>query len=101
MSQYATITPEQLKARLEAGERVRMIDVREAEEVAEGMIPGAVHLPLGELPQRLDEIPQDEEVVIICRSGGRSARACQYLAMLGFTNPVNLAGGMLAWNELP
>ncbi|MCC3372949.1 rhodanese-like domain-containing protein [Cohnella sp. REN36] len=100
MSTYETTTAEQLKARLDAGENIHLIDVREDEEVAEGMIPGAVHIRLGTIPQRLDEIPREGEVVFICRSGARSGRACEYLAELGFERPVNMLGGMLAWNEL-
>ncbi|MGG1311353.1 MULTISPECIES: rhodanese-like domain-containing protein [Cohnella] len=100
MSEYATITAEQLKARLDAGEKLRLIDVREDEEVAQGMIPGAIHIPLGQVPQRLDEIPRDEEVIFVCRSGYRSGQACGYLASLGFKQPVNLEGGMLAWQQL-
>lgn len=100
MSQYETTTVEQLKARLDAGEKLHLIDVREDEEVAAGMIPGAKHIRLGTLPDRLAEIPKDEEVIFICRSGGRSGRACEYLSELGYDRIVNMAGGMLAWNEL-
>ncbi|WP_217592304.1 rhodanese-like domain-containing protein [Cohnella sp. GbtcB17] len=100
MSTYDTTTVEQLKARLDAGEKLHLIDVREDEEVAAGMIPGAKHIRLGTLPDRLSEIPKDEEVIFICRSGGRSGRACEYLSELGYGNTVNMIGGMLAWNEL-
>lgn len=101
MNPQFTITAEQLKARLDAGERPVMIDVREPEEVAAGMIPGAIHIPMGQIPQRLSEIPQDSEVIFICRSGNRSGKVCEYLGALGYENPVNLIGGMLAWSELP
>ncbi|QJD83524.1 rhodanese-like domain-containing protein [Cohnella herbarum] len=101
MSNYATITVEQLKSRLDAGEQIHLIDVREEEEVAQGMIPGALHLPLGQVPQQLASIPKDEEVIFICRSGYRSDQACQYLSSLGYTGTTNLVGGMLAWNQLP
>ncbi len=100
MSHYGTITAVELKARLDAGETPRMIDVREDEEVAQGMIPGALHLPLGQVPQQLDSIPKRGEVILVCRSGARSDRACQYLAALGYEGVTNLIGGMLAWNEL-
>lgn len=101
MSNYTTTTVEQLKARLDAGEKIHLIDVREDEEVAQGMISGAIHLPLGQVPQRLDEIPREEEVIFICRSGYRSDQACQYLASLGYKGTTNLVGGMLAWVNLP
>ncbi len=101
MSSYTTITPEQLKSRLDAGERIHLIDVREDEEVAQGMIPGALHLPLGQVPQQLDRIPKEEEVIFICRSGYRSDQACQYLSSLGYKGTTNLIGGMIAWTNLP
>jgi rhodanese-related sulfurtransferase len=101
MGSYTTTTVEELKARLEAGEKIHLIDVREDEEVAQGIIPGAIHLPLGQLPHRLNEIPKEEEVIFICRSGYRSDQACQYLASLGYKGATNLIGGMLAWTNLP
>ncbi len=101
MSSYTTTTAEELRARLDAGEKIHLIDVREHEEVAQGMIPGAIHMPLGQVPQRLDSIPREEEVIFICRSGYRSDQACQYLASLGYTGTTNLVGGMLAWNNMP
>ncbi|MFC6553095.1 rhodanese-like domain-containing protein [Cohnella cellulosilytica] len=100
MSHYGTISVEELKARLDAGETPHMIDVREEEEVTQGMIAGALHLPLGQVPQQLEAIPKHGEVILVCRSGARSDRACQYLASLGYEGVTNLVGGMLAWNEL-
>jgi rhodanese-related sulfurtransferase len=101
MSSYTTISVEDLKKRLDAGEHIHLIDVREDEEVAQGIIPGAIHLPLGQVPQRLEEIPREEEVIFICRSGYRSEQACQYLSALGYTGTTSLIGGMLAWVNLP
>lgn len=101
MSNYTTITAEQLKSRLDNGDKLHLIDVREDEEVAQGIIPGAIHLPLGQVPHRLDEIPREDEVIFICRSGYRSDQACQYLASLGYKGTTNLVGGMLAWVQLP
>lgn len=95
-----TINPEELKARLAQGEALYMIDVREDEEVAVGMIPTAVHIPLGELPERHEEIKKLDEVILICRSGNRSGKAYDYLQMLGFTGLKNMTGGMLAWEKL-
>jgi rhodanese-related sulfurtransferase len=100
MSLYATITPADLKARLANGETIAMIDVREDDEVALGMIPGAVHIPLGQIPDRLQDIPNASELVLICRSGGRSARACDFLAANGRSGLVNMSGGMLEWAKL-
>lgn len=89
----------ELRSRLQNGENVYMIDVREDEEVAAGMISGAKHIPMGEIPNRLDEIPLDQEVVFICRSGGRSQHVCEFLNHQGLTNIINMKGGMLQWHD--
>lgn len=94
-----TITTEQLKARLNQNEKLHIIDVREPEETALGVIPGAVLIPLMQIPERLGEIPQDQETILVCRSGGRSGKAYDYLQAHGYTNLKNLTGGMLAWDE--
>lgn len=92
------ITVQELRERLEKGEKLNLIDVREPNEYAEDNI-GATLIPLGELPYRVDELDslQDEEVIVHCRSGARSARAQQFLEENGFTNVRNLQGGMLAY----
>ncbi len=95
------ITVEQLKARMDAGEKINLIDVREPHENAEFNIGGTL-LPLGQIAtMQVDSIEdlKDEEVVVYCRSGNRSGQACQVLSMLGFKNLKNLTGGMLAWQE--
>ncbi len=76
---------------------IAIIDVREPEEYAEGRIPGAVLIPLGELSKRLVEVPTDKPVVLVCRSGNRSTQALQLLQKAGFTNVHNMTGGMKAW----
>lgn len=73
-----------------------LLDVREDDEWAAGYAPGARHIPLGELGARVAEIPQDETIYVICRSGGRSVRAARALAGAGFKT-VNVAGGMQDW----
>ncbi|MHA8075719.1 rhodanese-like domain-containing protein [Aquirufa sp. TARAVU-A1A] len=92
------ITIEELKERLDKGENLNLIDVREEYEFDEFNI-GAKLIPLGELPDRLEEIEawKDQEVLVHCRSGARSGRAKEYLASEGFTNVRNVLGGMLAW----
>jgi sulfur-carrier protein adenylyltransferase/sulfurtransferase len=74
-----------------------LIDVREPHEWSAGHLRGALHIPLGELPQRLDEIPHTAAPVFICRSGGRSMAACQIALRAGLPSPANLEGGLLAW----
>jgi rhodanese-related sulfurtransferase len=80
------------------GSAGQLIDVREPVEFAEGTLPGAINIPLGELPDRLAELDQNRRVVLLCRSGGRSANAAQFLATSGFEDVVNLEGGLLAHN---
>ena len=73
-----------------------VLDVREPEEWEAGHIEGAVHIPLADLPARIDELPADEELVVVCRSGSRSSRAAAWLNRNGF-DALNLDGGMQAW----
>lgn len=76
-----------------------VLDVREAAEFAQGHIPGARHIPLGELARRIGELEKfkGKPIVVACRSGHRSAGACGILEKNGFENVYNLAGGMIAW----
>ncbi len=95
------ITVEQLKARMDAGEELHLIDVREPFEYAEFNY-GAQLLPLGQIQANLIESIEDlknEEIIINCRSGKRSATACLILEQYGFTNTVNVVGGVLAWQS--
>lgn len=76
-----------------------IVDVREADEWAAGHAPGAVHIPMGDVPARLDELPiTDESLPVICRSGGRSSRVVQWLVQQGF-DVVNVDGGMRQWGS--
>lgn len=93
-----TVTPEEVKQRLESGDDIVVLDVREAMEVAMGKIPGAKHIPLSELPQRLHEIDRDKETVLVCRSGNRSHFATEFLVQNGFSNVKNMLGGMISWD---
>ncbi len=78
---------------------VVLIDVREQWEYDEGHIPGVKLIPLGQLPNRLNEIPKDKFVVMTCRSGNRSNQATQFLRQQGFDNVHNMQGGILAWQQ--
>jgi len=75
----------------------RIIDVREMVEIAQGTIPNAEPMPLATLPVRINELERDKKMVIICRSGARSAQACQFLQQQGYDNVYNLRGGMIGW----
>lgn len=74
-----------------------VLDVREADEWRAGHVAGAVHIPMGTLPGRLEELPQDIRVYVMCRVGGRSGQVAQYLGARGW-DVVNIDGGMLAWD---
>jgi sulfur-carrier protein adenylyltransferase/sulfurtransferase len=86
-----------LQELLERGEKPLLVDVREDVEFSAGHLPGALHIPLGQLPQRLAEIGPQSAPVFICRSGGRSMAACQLALRANIRSPANLEGGMLAW----
>ena len=93
------ITVQELKRRLDAGEQFRFVDVREPSEYEDFNL-GADLVPLGTIPQRLDEFgDKDEELVLHCRSGGRSGQAQRYLESQGYTDVYNVVGGVLAWRE--
>ncbi len=96
-----TITVEALKAKMDAGETINLVDVREPHENAEFNIGGLL-LPLGKIQtMQVDEIEdlKDQEVFVYCRSGNRSGQACMILETMGYKNVVNVTGGMLAWQE--
>ena len=94
------ITVQELKKRMDEGEEILMIDVREQHERDEFNI-GGEFIPLNSIPSSLEKLSahKDKEIVIYCRSGNRSGMAAQFLAQNGFQNPRNLTGGMLAWIE--
>ena len=95
------ITAEELKSRLDAGEKINIVDVREPHENAEFNI-GGILIPLGHIQtMQIDEIEnlKDQELVLYCRSGNRSGQACMFLDAMGFKNTKNLVGGMLGWQE--
>ena len=96
-----TITAEELKSRIDAGEKINIVDVREPHENAEFNI-GGVLVPLGKIQtMQVDELEdlKNEELVVYFRSGNRSGQACMILETMGFSNVKNLTGGMLKWQE--
>ena len=95
------ISVSEVKARLEKGEHLHLVDVRQPDENAEFNIGGTL-LPLEKIQNlEFDDIEdlKDEEIIFYCRSGNRSAQACLFLEMSGFSNVKNLAGGMVEWNS--
>lgn len=93
------ITAEELKKRLDDGEELHIVDVREPHEREEFNI-GGIHLPLGDIrAMQVDELEEfkDKELIVYCKSGNRSGQACMLLDSMGFTNTKNLEGGMMNW----
>ena len=92
------VEPAQLQSRLEGGEQIVVIDVREPDEFAKGKVPGAYTIPRGVLEGQVDgRLPRDSTVVLYCAGGARSALACKSLAEMGFTKVENLQGGFSSW----
>lgn len=90
------IAAKEVQEALVQGETLKLIDVREVDEVQEGHIPGVIHIPLGLLEFRMHELNKNETYIMVCRSGARSGRATQFLESQGF-DVTNMVGGMLAW----
>lgn len=90
------ITVQELKLKKDNNEDFTLLDVREPHEYHISNIGGNL-IPLDQLPEKIDELDKNEEIVIMCRSGGRSAKACELLSKKGFTNVTNLKGGVNEW----
>lgn len=94
------ITSTELKQRLDRGDDIQIIDVREDAEVAIGRIPNSVHIPLAQVLTRMNEIDPNRETVVFCKMGGRSARAIDALQRSGFKGKLmNLRGGIIGWSN--
>ena len=100
MPELSEIAPAELKHRLERGERLLIVDVREPWEVATASLAGAINIPMGEIPSRLAELDPDRETIVLCHHGIRSAQVAMYLARNGFERVINLRGGIDAWSEI-
>jgi rhodanese-related sulfurtransferase len=98
--QMPEISATELKQRLDNGDDIQIIDVREANEVAIAKMPNTIHIPLGQILNRMSEIDSARETVVHCKMGGRSARAIMTLKQSGFTGSlINLKGGITAWSN--
>ncbi|MNW51616.1 rhodanese-like domain-containing protein [Paenibacillus timonensis] len=95
---FKATTPNEVAERLNKGETLSLLDVREQDEWMEGHVAGAKHIPLGELDLRLNELDPNHEMIVICRSGNRSRMACEFLSERGF-HVVNMTGGLNAWTS--
>ncbi len=92
------ITAVELKQRLDGRHDVVLLDVREPEELTLARLPGALHIPMGEIPGRLHEIDPEKEIVVFCHHGIRSASVVSFLSQRDFGRVLNLAGGIDAWS---
>jgi rhodanese-related sulfurtransferase len=98
------MSPTEFLERRARGETVTLLDVREDWEIALAPVPGdavpdVVHIPMGEISNRIGELDKTQETVVICRSGGRSAQVAHFLERQGFSTVYNLTGGILAWSR--
>ncbi|UOE56580.1 rhodanese-like domain-containing protein [Bacillus sp. CMF12] len=91
-----TMTAKDVEQKLAAGKPLNLIDVREVDEVKEGKIPSAIHIPLGLIEFRMHELDKNKEYVMVCRSGSRSGLAARFLESQGFS-VINMSGGMMNW----
>jgi sulfur-carrier protein adenylyltransferase/sulfurtransferase len=94
------ITPKELKKRLDAGEKVVLLDIREPHELAICTLANTAHIPMGDLMERLSELEKyrSQDIVVYCRSGNRSDSCAEFLRDQGFSG-LNLTGGILAWSD--
>jgi rhodanese-related sulfurtransferase len=93
------LSPRELAKRLQDGDKPLILDVRQGWEVSICSLPGAVHIPMGEIQARAAELPRDAEIVVMCHHGIRSQHVALFLERLGFEKLVNLAGGIAAWSR--
>jgi len=98
MTEIGELEPAELKQRLDRGEALAVLDVREPEEVRLAALPGAIHIPMGDIPARLSELDCEAQWVVVCHHGMRSAQVAMYLARMGFTRVANLSGGIDEWS---
>ena len=92
------ILPTELKQRLDRGDAVVVLDVPEPDELVLARLPAVVHIPMGDIPNRLHELDPDREVVVMCHHGTRSAHVASFLLQRDFTRVLNLHGGIDAWS---
>jgi len=95
MGEIKEITPSEVEQMMN-NDNIVIIDVREDEEVAQGMIENAKHIPLGDVPEKVSELDKEKEYILVCRSGRRSLNASKYMDEHGF-KVINMKGGMLEW----
>lgn len=98
MSSIKEVTPVEVEEIIANSKDTVIIDVREDEEVANGMIHDALHIPLQQIPEKITNLNKEKEYILVCRSGGRSMKAALYMEEEGF-KVANMVGGMLEWTD--
>jgi len=99
MTMIEEMTPAEFARRRDAGEDLVLLDVREPRELAIASVPGALHIPMAQVPARVAELDPSREIVVLCRSGGRSLHVALFLQQHGFKRVANLKGGILRWGR--
>ncbi len=99
MSLPNDISVSELRRMQDANADFTLVDVRDDDELAIASLDGALHLPMEEVPQRLDELRAESDIVVMCHSGGRSSRVAAFLRHKGYASVANLAGGIDAWSR--
>ena len=94
---YNEITVQELKSRMDNGSELQILDVREPFEVAIASIEGTLKIPMNSVPERINELDPEKELIIHCKSGVRSAKVCDYLSENNFNKLINVKGGIKAW----
>ena len=100
MNKIREVNVLEIKSRFDANENLTIIDIRELDELEICKIEKTIHIPMMEIPNHISEFDKDDELIILCRSGSRSARVCHFLEQKGFNNVKNLNGGILEWIKL-
>ena len=97
MSDFKEISVQALNKKIKNNEQFSLIDVRENKELEISKISQAIHIPMNTIPDNLNHIPSTQPIIIMCKSGGRSAQVCEYLQNQGYSNIYNLKGGIISW----
>ena len=98
MSKIEEISATDLKRRLDSGDDLSILDVREHAEIAIAALPAATHIPMADIPSRLNQLDPAREIIVVCHHGVRSAQVTMYLSRMGFERVTNLQGGIDAWS---
>ena len=94
---YSELSSEQLKSEIDSNKVLFILDVREKEEYAEGHLANSTLIPIGEIEARINELPKDKDIIVVCATGARSSAAANYLTQQGFPRIFNLNGGLTSW----